>query len=92
MIALSATVGDLAPNIAALNKATSPLAAESERLVVLLQSTGAPVIQVSAADHVRILTERLHRNGGSMLASSEVSDGAFAEFSRDFRAAGDGSD
>lgn len=83
---MAGSVADMGANVATLNKATGTLNAEMQKLVVLLQSTGAPSIQVSAADHLRVLTERLHRNGGSLLSSNDVKGDAIAAFDKDFKA------
>lgn len=85
-------VTGLAGSLAALQPTAQLLAASSydvyvgaEQLLVLLQNHGAPDIHVAAANHIRVLAERLRRNGSTLLVSSDLSIEPLAQFASDFR-------
>lgn len=85
MVALSNNLAALTENSTSLNKSAYSLYVSAEQLVTLLQANGSPEIHVSAADHIRVLSERLRRNGAQLLTSTEVSIEPLAEYNADFR-------
>lgn len=59
----------LGSNNARLNEELASVASNSERLAVLLQSTGAPELNVTAAFQLQNITERVQRNANLLMNS-----------------------
>lgn len=85
VVTISASLESLSANAQTLDKAAFSIYVSAEQLVALLQSNGSPDIHVSAADHIRVLSERIRRNGATLLTSTETSIEPLANFSSDFR-------
>ena len=64
-------LADLGANSAAFDAEMNKIAANAERLAILLQSTGAPELHVTAAFQLQQLSERLRRSATILLNSSD---------------------
>lgn len=83
ILAMAPSLTSLQRNTEDLEQTTTALFSGSEQLVTLFQSSGASPIYVTAANHIRMLSERARRNGSSLLSSSDVRGEPLAEYSTD---------
>lgn len=85
VIELSPSLESLSTNSLLLNKAIYSIYVSADQLLSLLQFNGSPQIQVTASNHIRLLSERMRRNGANLLTSNEVTIEALPEYTTDFR-------
>lgn len=83
IIALAPSLSALQKNSQDLNASMATIFTDSEQLLSIFQSNGSSKIYASAAEHVRMLAERVRRNGSSLLTSSSIGIEALSEYVAD---------
>lgn len=74
----------LSQNSQALEESTHTLYMLADQLATYLESSPSSRMQSEAANHMRVLTERISRNGANMLTSNSASILPLTEFNSDF--------
>lgn len=85
VIELAPSLVDLKHQNQMLADASSSVSNSADQLLSYFQLTSAPEIHVAAAIHIRVLSERIRRNGQTLLTSNDVSTEPLAEFITDVR-------
>ena len=83
LIALAPSLSLLQKNNADLEAAMSTIFINSEQLISIFQSNGSSPIYGAAAEHIRVLAERVRRNGSSLLTSSDIRIETLSEYVAD---------
>lgn len=83
VLSLSGSLAALSKNAEDLDRIANSLYSSAEQLMALLQSNGSPTIHVSAADHLRMLAERVRSNGLTLLTSTSSSVEPLAQYNSD---------
>lgn len=83
MISLAPSLSSLQKNNDDLETAMSTIFTNSEQLISIFQSNGSSPIYSNAAEHIRVLTERIRRNGSNLLTSSDVRIEPLSEYVAD---------
>ena len=85
MIELTPYLSTLQKNNEELEQSMGSIFINSEQLISILSSNGYPPIYASAANHIRMLAERIRRNGSVLLTSTDIRIEPLSEFSSDIQ-------